>query len=174
MSVPEFILTIREKIGHDPLWLPAVTAVVLRDSTDDSLWAAPEVLLVKRADNGSWTPVTGICEPGEEPDVTAVREVLEETGVEASVDALLGVGTVGPVVHVNGDQASYMSVAMRLSATGNGEPFVGDDENDEVGWFSVTKMPVENKAMRLLIADAAAQRKHPAGFTPRLGFKKRN
>ena len=37
--------------------------------------------MVKRSDNGEWTPVTGIVDPGEEPAVGAVREALEETGV---------------------------------------------------------------------------------------------
>lgn len=174
MPIPEFIVDIRKKIGTDPLWLPAVTAVVLRDATADSVWQAPEVLLVKRSDNGAWTPVTGICDPGEDPHTTAVREVAEETGLDARVDALLGVGSTGPVVHANGDRATYMSVALRLSVDGAQEPVVGDDENVEVGWFSLTNMPVDNPQLRLIIADAAAQRKHPQGFTPRLGFKKRN
>ncbi|AWB81515.1 DNA mismatch repair protein MutT [Corynebacterium yudongzhengii] len=173
MPIPEFIVDLREKIGHDPLWLPGITAVVLRDATDDSVWAAPEVLLVKRSDNGAWTPVTGICEPGEDPHVTAVREVKEETGIDARVDALLGVGATEPVVHANGDQATYMSVALRLTALGDDEPVVGDDESAEVGWFPVTRMPVEKPWLRLIIADAAAQRKRPEGFTPRLGYKKR-
>lgn len=174
MSAPDFIRTLREKIGHDPLWLPAVTAVVLRDSTDDSPWAVPEVLLVKRADNGAWTPVTGICEPGENPDATAVREVKEETGLDVRMDALLGVGAMKPVVHANGDQATYMSIAMRLSVIGDDAPVVGDEENVEAGWFSVARMPVTNPQFRMMVADAAAQRKHPSGFTPRTGFHKRN
>ena len=63
MPTPEFVLALREKIGHDLLWLPAVTAVVLRE--DGS------VLLARRSDNGNWGLVSGIVEPGEEP---AVRE----------------------------------------------------------------------------------------------------
>jgi 8-oxo-dGTP pyrophosphatase MutT (NUDIX family) len=58
MATPDFVLALREKIGHDELWLPGVTAVVLRGS---------EVLLVRRADSGAWTPVTGIVDLGEEP-----------------------------------------------------------------------------------------------------------
>lgn len=173
MPIPDFIVDLRAKIGTDPLWLPAVTAVVLRDATDDSVWAAPEALLVKRADNGAWTPVTGICDPGEEPHATAVREVKEETGLDVTVEALLGVGATAPIVHANGDQATYMSIAMRLSVTGDETPIVGDDESVEVGWFSLTHLPVTNPMFRMMIADAAAQRKHPAGFTPRMGFRKR-
>lgn len=174
MPTPQFILDIRRKIGHDPLWLPAVTAVILRDSTDDSPWAVPEVLLVKRADNHTWTPVTGICDPGEDPDVTAIREVKEEAGLDTVVDALLGVGSTKPTVHANGDQATYMSIALRLTVTGSHDPIVGDDESIDVGWFPISNMPVENPALRLIIADAAAQRKHPATYRPRLGFRKRN
>ncbi len=70
--IPDFILDIRRMIGTHPLWLPGVTAVIRRDD---------EILMVERADNGAWTPVTGIVDPGEEPAVAAAREALEETGV---------------------------------------------------------------------------------------------
>ena len=79
--VPDFVLALRDKIGHDPLWLPGVTAVVRR---------ADQVLLVRRADDGSWTPITGISDPGEEPAVTAAREALEETGWDIRVESFIG------------------------------------------------------------------------------------
>ena len=174
MPIPEFIVQIREKIGHDPLWLPAVAAIVLRDSADQSAWAVPEVLLVRRADNGEWTPITGIADPGEQPHDAAVREVREENGIEATPAAILGAGSVGPLVHANGDQASYMSVQIRCEADDpNQVPVVGDDESTEVGWFPISNMPVTDPKWRLVIGDAAAQRKHPTSFTPRFGLKKR-
>lgn len=43
-----------------------------------------QVLLLERADHpGYWQSVTGSCDPGETPYQTAVREVREETGLEA-------------------------------------------------------------------------------------------
>lgn len=36
MAVPEFILRLRAKIGHDPLWLIGCTAVVVRDHGPDA------------------------------------------------------------------------------------------------------------------------------------------
>lgn len=174
VPIPEFIVETRKKIGTDLIWLPSVAAVVLRDSTDNSVWAVPEVLLVKRADNGEWTPVTGIADPGEEAHDCAVREVLEETGIRARPAAILGVGAVGPVTHGNGDMASYMSVQLRLEPEDPAaEPVVGDDESVDVGWFPISNMPVTDPKWRLVIGDAAAQRKHPAGFAPRMGFAKR-
>ncbi|GAB3081556.1 NUDIX domain-containing protein [Corynebacterium aquatimens] len=175
MPIPEFIVETRKKIGKDLMWLPSVTAVVLRDSTDDSPWATPEVLLVKRSDNGAWTPVTGICDPGEEAHEAAEREVREETGIDAKAVAILGVGAVGPVEHANGDMCSYMATSLRLEVIGSElvDPVVGDDESSDVGWFSILHMPVEDPRWRLVIADAVAQRKSPTSFAPRMGLSKR-
>lgn len=106
MPIPDFILHLRAKIGTDPLWLPAATAVVLKGD---------EMLLVQRADNGAWTPVTGIVDPGEHPARTAAREVLEEAGVRCEVEALVWVSVTDPVVYSNGDQAQYLDHTFPLS-----------------------------------------------------------
>lgn len=175
MATPEFILKLREKIGHDPLLLPAVTAVVIRDVAPDApIWAVPDVLLVKRADNGEWTPVSGICEPGEEPHATAVREVKEETGLDARVEALLGVGAIDRVTYPNDDVVDFIDTTLRLSIPGEDTPWVADDESDEVGWFTISHLPKMNPRFRLLIADAVGQMKHPQGYRPRMGYQKRD
>ncbi|AGG67309.1 NUDIX hydrolase [Corynebacterium callunae] len=175
MAIPDFIVKLREHIGHDPLWLPSVTALIIRDVPPGSPFhVVPDVLLVKRADNGEWTPPTGIVDPGEQPHIAAQREVLEETGLEVSVEALLGVGKVGPVTYDNGDVTSYMDTTMRCVVSGSSDvPFVADDENTEVAWFPISNMPVTNQRFRMVIADAVAQLKHPQGFKPRMGYEKR-
>lgn len=44
-----------------------------------------DVLLLERADHpGYWQSVTGSCEPGEALVDTAIREVREETGIDAA------------------------------------------------------------------------------------------
>ena len=78
MPIPEFVVEMRRLVGKREMWLPAVTAVVRRGEP-----GGEEILLVRRADNGAWTPVTGILDPREEAAIGAVREVLEETGVGA-------------------------------------------------------------------------------------------
>lgn len=131
MATPDFILRLRERVGHELLWLPGVTAVVLRDD---------EVLLVRRADTGAWTPVTGICDPGEHPAVTAVRECLEETGVECEVDLLAWVGVTGVIEYPNGDRSQYVDHTFRCRYVA-GEAHVADDESSEVAWFPLDRLP---------------------------------
>jgi ADP-ribose pyrophosphatase YjhB (NUDIX family) len=131
VATPEFILTLREKIGTDPLWLPGSTAVVVRDD---------EVLLVRRADTGEWTPVTGIVDPGEEPADTAVRETLEEAGVVAAPERLALVGVGEEIVYENGDRTQYVDLTFRLRWV-SGDPHPADGENTEAGWFPLDDLP---------------------------------
>lgn len=175
MPTPEFIVTLREKIGHDPLFLPGVTAIVLKPVPEGApVWEVPKVLLVKRADNGNWTPVPGIAEPGENPHVTASREVKEEAGVDAEAVAIIGTGTSGPTTYPNGDVTSYIDICYRMEITGNDKPYVGDEESTDVRWFSVAQLPEMQQRFRLLIADAVVNLRHPDKFRPRLGYEKRS
>lgn len=149
MPVPDFILRLRRHVGHDLLWLVGVTAVVLRTPDEGE----HEVLLVRRADNGAWTPVTGISDPGEHPADTAVRECLEETRVSCAVEGLAHVGVTPVVTHPNGDRAQYLDHTFRCRFV-EGDAHVGDDESVEVGWFPLTHLPALSTRMRARL-DAA-------------------
>lgn len=131
VPIPEFIVELRRHIGHALLWLPAITAVVIRDH---------QVLLVQRSDNHAWTPVTGIAEPGENPADCAAREVLEEAGIEAVARRLAWVHATRPIVHVNGDHAQYLDHVFRMDWL-SGDPFPADDENIQARWFDLADLP---------------------------------
>lgn len=152
--VPEFILEIREMIGTHPLWLPGVTAVIRRQD---------EVLMVRRSDNGAWTPVTGIVDPGEEPAVAAAREALEETGVVIRVDRLASTSVMREVVYDNGDRASYLDLTFACTWV-SGEAHVADDESTDVRWWPVDALPPMSDSMSRRIADALADERE-ARFT---------
>lgn len=156
--VPDFVVAIREKIGHDPLWLPGVTAVVRRGD---------QVLLVRRADNGAWTPVTGIPDPGEEPAVAAAREALEETGVTVRVDRLASTGVHGEIVHANGDRATYLDLTFACTWV-SGEAHVADDESSDVRWWPLTGLPPMSDLMLGRIEAALADERE-ARFTAPAG-----
>jgi 8-oxo-dGTP pyrophosphatase MutT (NUDIX family) len=131
VPTPDFVLALREKMGHAPLWLSGVTAVVVRGE---------EILLVRRADTGEWTPVTGIIDPGEEPAAAAEREVLEEADIVARCESLAWVRVLPPVRYPNGDESQYLDLIFRCSYV-SGEPFPADGENTAAAWFPLDAMP---------------------------------
>ena len=144
MPIPDFVVELRRHVGHAELWLPGVTAVVRRGR---------EVLLVRRSDNGEWSPVTGIVDPGEEPAACAAREVREETGVVVRVDRLASTSVMRDVVHANGDRAAYLDICFACSWV-SGEARVADDESVEVGWFDAEELPPMRAELRARIEAA--------------------
>ncbi|WP_236238840.1 NUDIX domain-containing protein [Streptomyces sp. CC228A] len=133
MATPDFIKEVRAKAGDVLLLLPGVTAVVFD--------ADERVLLVKRSDDGRWTLVGGIPEPGEQPAAAAVREALEETAVACEAERVVLVeAEPEPVVYPNGDRCQYMNITFRCRATG-GRARVNDDESSAVGWFAADALP---------------------------------
>ncbi|GAA5520019.1 hypothetical protein Lsed01_02480 [Demequina sediminis] len=143
MATPDFILDLRSKIGTDLLWLPGVTAVVLRPAPEGG---SREVLLVRRADNGAWTPVTGIIDPGEEPAQAGARECLEEADVVAVAEALVWVHALPPMTYANGDRSQYLDLTFRFRYV-SGDPFPADGENTEAAWFPLDSLPPMSEEM---------------------------
>ena len=142
MPIPDFVRDLRRHIGTSPLWLPGVTAVVRR---------GPDLLLVRRSDTGEWAPVTGIVDPGEHPGVAARREVLEEAGVQVTVDRLAWVQALPTITHVNGDRAAYLDHTFSCTYVA-GDARVGDDESTDVRWFRADRLPALRPSLRDRIA----------------------
>jgi 8-oxo-dGTP pyrophosphatase MutT (NUDIX family) len=141
MATPDFVLALREKIGHDPLWLSGVTSVVLRDDS---------VLLVRRSDSGEWTPVTGIVDPGEQPAVAAERETLEEADVVAVAESITWVQVTDTITYANGDESQYIDLVFRCRYV-SGDPFPADGENTDAAWFPLDALPDMSDNMRARI-----------------------
>ncbi len=93
MPIPDFVRELRAKVGHSMLWLSGASAVILRDGV-----RGPETLLVRRSDDGQWSPVCGIVDPGEDPHAAAIREAAEEAGVEIAVERLAWLNVTEPVI----------------------------------------------------------------------------
>jgi ADP-ribose pyrophosphatase len=133
MPIPDFVRELRRHVGTTPLWLSGATAVVLDGPGD-------RILLIRRSDDGQWTPITGIIDPGEEPAVTLVREAREEANVDIEVERLTSTWVTRPIVYDNGDEAQYLDLTFRCRYVG-GDPRPVDGEASDVAWFPLDGMP---------------------------------
>jgi 8-oxo-dGTP pyrophosphatase MutT (NUDIX family) len=145
VPTPQFVLDLRAKVGHDPLWLSTAMGAVFDDRG--------RVLLGKRADVGVWTLPGGIIDPAEQPADAAVREVYEETGIVAVPEVLTSIGVSHPLTYPNGDQVQYLEYCFRCRLVG-GEAKVGDGELAEVGWHALDELPQLGSTTQGLLSSA--------------------
>lgn len=104
-----------------PQWpRPAASAVIIRGDA---------VLLVERgkgAPAGLWSLPGGHIEPGEKAIDAARREVLEETGLDVTLDGLADVHDVF-LRDKSGTLTAHYVLAVFHGRTGAGEPLAGSD-----------------------------------------------
>ncbi|MEU4212754.1 NUDIX domain-containing protein [Streptomyces sp. NPDC026206] len=103
------------------------------------------VLAIRRADNGHWELPGGVLEIDETPEDGARREVLEETGIEVSVDRLTGV--------YKNMARGIVALVFRCRPVGGTERVSG--ESAAVSWLTpeeVAATMAEAYAVRLLDA----------------------
>ncbi|MEV3965726.1 NUDIX domain-containing protein [Nocardia sp. NPDC050193] len=112
---------------------PSAGAFVRRKNT---------VLLICRSDNGNWSMPGGAHDPGESlMSRTAVRETLEETGIDISLTGLVGIFTdPGHVIHYtsNDEVRQEFTVIYRAEPTG-GAP-TASSESDQVEWVPLDRI----------------------------------
>ena len=153
MPIPDFVSELRDKVGTAPLWLAGASAVVVDGD---------RILLISRSDDGQWTPITGIIDPGEEPAVTLVREAREEANVDIEVERLTSTWVTRPIVYPNGDRAQYLDLTFRCRYLG-GDPRPADGEASEVAWFRLDRMPAMSAEMTARVR-YALENEGPAYF----------
>ncbi len=144
MPTPDFIRELRSRVGHAPLWIPSVSAVVLDDRD--------RVLLTLRRDFRQWAVISGILEPGEEPAEGILREIREETGIEAELIRIGCIDVTPLMTYLNGDQAQFLDVCF-LARHVSGVARVGDEENLDVAWFAPDEIPTEIRQTSVLRID---------------------
>ncbi|MGO2518637.1 MAG: NUDIX domain-containing protein [Microbacterium sp.] len=128
MPISPYIRSLRERISHDLLLLPAVTAVIRDD--------IGRILLARPRGEDQWALIGGGMEPGEEPIAALAREIREELGVEVVVGHLIGVygGEEMIVTYPNGDRCAYVTSAYECRLLSN-ELTLEEAELRDAAWF---------------------------------------
>ena len=80
-----YIQWIRQRVGHDKILLVHAGGCILNEKN--------EVFLQKRGDCNMWGFPGGALELGETPEMAAIREVKEETGLDVEIVDLIGIYT---------------------------------------------------------------------------------
>jgi ADP-ribose pyrophosphatase YjhB (NUDIX family) len=96
-----------------------------------------ELLLVKRADSGVWLYPTGWADVGYSAAEVVVKEVLEETGIEAEVVRLIA---VLDGLRLGFTRVPLYSLVFHCRAIG-GELAAHPLECADVGWFAPDNLP---------------------------------
>ncbi len=128
----DYIKWIRSKVGHEKIMLVHAGGCIFNENG--------EVLLQRRGDCDMWGFPGGTVELGETPQMAAVREVKEETGLDVMVGDLIGIYTDFDVECANGDRFQSILIAYELAAVG-GELFCDHRETMELKYFGLNDVP---------------------------------
>lgn len=126
---PKDLAPTEEILARGPDVVAAGAVVVRKDE-------GGQVLLVHRPKYDDWAWPKGKRDPGEHVSTTAVREVLEETGVEIRLDRPLP----PQLYSVSGGRAKTVHYWIgRVLGDADVSGYVPNDEIDEVAWFGFDK-----------------------------------
>ena len=129
----DYIIQLREYIGHRPILMVGAAILVLDGQN--------RLLMMKRSDSGYWGLPGGATEPGEVVEDAAKRETLEEVSLEVGEMSLFGVFS-GPELYYkypNGDEV-YNVTIIYASHDWHGDVKL-NDEHTEWGWFASNEIP---------------------------------
>lgn len=94
------------------------------------------VLLVRDVGDDGWSEPAGKVEPGERPEVTARREVAEETGIECTIDDVLLAQVVETLdADAPGRTPVYRLIVIFAGTSVSGEVTPADGEIAAARWW---------------------------------------
>lgn len=132
MESKDYISWIRSRVGHEKVILVFAGGCVFDSSG--------RVLLQRRGDSKKWGFPGGAIEIGETPEMAAIREIKEETGLDVRVSGLVGIYTDCNMEYPNGDKAQSLCIFYELEMIG-GKLRCDDLETVDLQYFDFDEMP---------------------------------
>ncbi len=135
-----------DKTNHAPHWPKAAASIAL--FRQDSVLL---VLRTKAPRAGLWSLPGGHIEPGETAAAAALRELREETGLDATVDGLVDILDV--IMHDDdGQLRAHYLLAVHFGRWRAGEPLAASDAGDArfIPMSRLDEFPLTPGAKRLI------------------------
>jgi ADP-ribose pyrophosphatase YjhB (NUDIX family) len=136
--------------------VPSANAIVVDD--------AGRLLLIHRTDNDNWALPGGAMDFGETLSGTAVRETLEETGVQVEITGLVGIYTDPRhvILYTSNNEARQEFSVVYTARPIGGTP-TPSDESREVEWVEPAEIAAltMDRSMRMRIERYLAGEKTP-------------
>jgi 8-oxo-dGTP pyrophosphatase MutT (NUDIX family) len=132
-----YLWRLRQKIGDSLVLMPGAMVALQRDDQ--------QILVARRADDGSWCLPAGAAEIGGSFAGTAVDEVREETGIRVSKEdlipfACLSEAEAHTIHYPNGDVTHCFALCF-LARTWDGDPRPDRAESTEVRFVELDAVP---------------------------------
>ena len=136
--------------------VPSVNVVVVND--------AGEILLIRRTDNDNWAVPGGAIDLGESVAQAAIRETLEESGIECAITGIVGIYSDPRHVILytsNGEARQEFSIVLTARPL-SGQP-TPSNESSDVRWIPSSEIPdyTMDRSMRLRINDFLSRNESP-------------
>ena len=139
-----YIMNLRKYVGHEPLIGLGATTLVFNEKK--------EILLNLRTDTNTWSIPGGSMELNETIEDTAIRELKEEAGINATDLELVTIlsGNEYYFEYPNGDKLCTVIVLFKvLNYTGNIK--VADNESKQLKFFTLDNLPIMESRAKAII-----------------------
>ncbi|TCG10779.1 NUDIX domain-containing protein [Mycoplasma todarodis] len=131
-NTKDYVMDIRKKLNtHDEIMVPSAAIIPFKDS---------KIMLQLRSDSNQWGLIGGGINYGELITNTAIRELKEETNLDAINYDLLGIYSQFNIEYANQDKVNAFTVAFVCEVTNEKESKFNDGETLDVKWFTIEEI----------------------------------